>query len=128
MVNVLGEALKVTLFGMAIVFVMLIVIILAVKVIEPVRKFFGRLFKRNKGENISKEDNNSLPSRPLEEVQAAPDKGVPAVLTQGASDAPDGSVVAAIIAAVEASSGMSSRQFVLRSIRRRPVRRGNNIF
>ena len=44
MLSALGDALKVTVFGMAIVFVMLIIIILAVKFIEPVRRFFAGLF------------------------------------------------------------------------------------
>ena len=51
MLSALGDALKVTVFGMAIVFVMLIIIILAVKFIEPVRRFFAGLFKRDKKES-----------------------------------------------------------------------------
>ena len=51
MLSALGDALKVTVFGMAIVFVMLIIIILAVKFIEPVRRFFAGLFKRDKQES-----------------------------------------------------------------------------
>ena len=47
------ESLEITLFGMAIVFVMLLLIILAVKVIEPVRRFFAGLFKRDKGTAVS---------------------------------------------------------------------------
>ena len=88
------ESLEITLFGMAIVFVMLLLIILAVKVIEPVRRFFAGLFKRDKG------------TEPEKEARPAP----------------------AIIAAIEAASGLNSRQFVLYSVRRRPARRNNNIF
>lgn len=51
MLSALGDALKVTVFGMAIVFAMLIIIILAVKFIEPVRRFFAGLFKRDKKES-----------------------------------------------------------------------------
>ena len=140
MLSALGDALKVTLFGMAIVFVMLIIIILAVKAIQPVRSFFVRLFKRGEKENSSQGDrvkheqkaeagsgpfNGQSPAAQAYEenqVSAAEESA------QNAQGAPDGAVVAAIIAAVQASSGLSSRQFVLRSIRRRSARRNNNMF
>ena len=141
MLSALGDALKVTVFGMVIVFVMLIIIILAVKLIEPVRRFFAGLFKRDKKESSpAKEDSAgnantadpgtgavngmSQAAQVFEGNQASAAEGA----AQNALVAPDGAVVAAIIAAVQASSGLSSRQFVLRSIRRSSARRNNNIF
>lgn len=142
MLSALGDALKVTVFGMAIVFVMLIIIILAVKFIEPVRRFFAGLFKRDKKESspakgdsagsnantadpgIGAVDGQSQAAQVFEGNQASAAEGS----AQNAPGAPDGAVVAAIIAAVQASSGLSSRQFVLRSIRRSSARRNNNIF
>lgn len=142
MLSALGDALKVTVFGMAIVFVMLIIIILAVKFIEPVRRFFAGLFKRDKKESspakgdsagsnantadpgIGAVNGQSQAAQVLKGNQASAAEGS----AQNAPGAPDGAVVAAIIAAVQASSGLSSRQFVLRSIRRSSARRNNNIF
>lgn len=142
MLSALGDALKVTVFGMAIVFVMLIIIILAVKFIEPVRRFFAGLFKRDKKESspakgdsagsnantadpgIGAVNGQSQAAQVFEGNQASAAEGS----AQNAPGAPDGAVVAAIIAAVQASSGLSSRQFVLRSIRRSSARRNNNIF
>lgn len=142
MLSALGDALKVTVFGMAIVFAMLIIIILAVKFIEPVRRFFAGLFKRDKKESspakgdsagsnantadpgIGAVNGQSQAAQVLKGNQASAAEGS----AQNAPGAPDGAVVAAIIAAVQASSGLSSRQFVLRSIRRSSARRNNNIF
>lgn len=142
MLSALGDALKVTVFGMAIVFAMLIIIIFAVKFIEPVRRFFAGLFKRDKKESspakgdsagsnantadpgIGAVNGQSQAAQVFEGNQASAAEGS----AQNAPGAPDGAVVAAIIAAVQASSGLSSRQFVLRSIRRSSARRNNNIF
>ena len=142
MLSALGDALKVTVFGMAIVFAMLIIIIFAVKFIEPVRRFFAGLFKRDKKESSPAKgdsagsnantadpgpgavDGQSRAAQVFEGNQASAAEGS----AQNAPGAPDGAVVAAIIAAVQASSGLSSRQFVLRSIRRSSARRNNNIF
>ena len=142
MLSAVGDALKVTVFGMAIVFAMLIIIILAVKFIEPVRRFFAGLFKRDKKESSPAKgdsagsnantadpgtgavDGQSRAAQVFEGNQASAAEGS----AQNAPGAPDGAVVAAIIAAVQASSGLSSRQFVLRSIRRSSARRNNNIF
>lgn len=52
----------------------------------------------------------------------------PQLSAENIPGAPDGGTVAAIIAAIEAASGLNSRQFVLYSVRRRPARRNNNIF
>lgn len=142
MLSALGDALKVTVFGMAIVFVMLIIIILAVKFIEPVRRFFAGLFKRDKqesspakGDSAGSNANTADPGTGAVDGQSRAAqvlKGNQASAAersaQNAPGAPDGAVVAAIIAAVQASSGLSSRQFVLRSIRRSSARRNNNIF
>lgn len=140
------ESLEITLFGMAIVFVMLLLIILAVKVIEPVRRFFAGLFKRDKGTEPEKEARPAPADgkNAAQSIQAAPQgAGAEAFLQGGAlkdgaqspqlsaeniPGAPDGGTVAAIIAAIEAASGLNSRQFVLYSVRRRPARRNNNIF
>lgn len=151
-----AEALEITIFGMAIVFVMLILVIVSVKLIQPVRRFFSALFKREKKETALS-DQSARAAGPVraEELAQAENQGAAAAaeneavrvhacaeggncsqdiseaaLTNPAADsqAPDGAVVAAVIAAVQASSGLDSRQFVLRSIHSRPARRNNNIF
>ena len=121
-----AEALEITIFGMAIVFVMLILVIVSVKLIQPVRRFFSALFKREKKETALSDQS----ARAAGPVRACSQDISEAALTNPAADsqAPDGAVVAAIIAAVQASSGLDSRQFVLRSIHSRPARRNNNIF
>lgn len=117
------ESLEITLFGMAIVFVMLLLIILAVKVIEPVRRFFAGLFKREPRELSPKKK----PGPRLQTAKCGPKhsggsagrwgggvfagrglkrRGAEPAIERGEySRSADGGTVAAIIAAIERLQG-----------------------
>ncbi len=134
------EALKVTVFGLAIVFAMLILIIGAIKATEPVKKFLRWLVSpvinffsawkktkaRKKQEKLSKMNaaETAAASESLTSVSSA-DVSAPPTEEAGSDQA---AVVAAVIAAIEACSGLESRQFVLRSIRRSAETRRKNLY
>lgn len=134
------EVLKITLFGLAIVFTMLTLIILAIKLMEPVKSFLRWLFSpiinffsawkktkaRKKQEKLSKANaaETAASSQSVTGVSLA-DVSAPSPETAESDQA---ALVAAVIAAIEACSGLESRQFVLRSIRRSAHARQNNLY
>lgn len=134
------EALKVTVFGLAIVFAMLILIIGAIKATEPVKKFLSWLVRPiinlisggKKAKAHKKQEKLSKANAAEAAAASQASAGIsPADISKPSPEAagPDqAAVVAAVIAAIEACSGLESRQFVLRSIRRSAGTRRNNLY
>ncbi len=96
------ESLLVTVFGVAVVFIMLFVLVLFIEA-------FHKVLELSKREN--KKSKKAVPVQtatvPQEQVNVKTD------------EEPDEAEIAAIVSAVAMCSGMSEKQFVLRGIRRK---------
>lgn len=103
--KLLGEGLLVTVFAMAIVFTVLIVLMCVIKLETLI---LGKPHKDGKEKNIVKNTEKSVISEKAEEVT----ESIPAEQND------DGEIVAAIISAICASNGCSAENFKIKSIKR----------
>lgn len=103
--KLLGEGLLVTVFAMAIVFAVLIVLMCVIKLETLI---LGKPHKSGKEKNIEKNTEKSVTSEKAEEVT----ESIPAEQND------DGEIVAAIISAICAGSGCPAESFKVKSIKR----------
>lgn len=96
------ESLLVTVFGVAVVFIMLFVLVLFIEAFHKVLELSKRENKKSK-----KAVSVQTATVPQEQVNVKTD------------EEPDEAEIAAIVSAVAMCSGMSEKQFVLRGIRRK---------
>lgn len=103
--KLLGEGLLVTVFAMAIVFAVLIVLMYVIKLETFVLRGSGREKKQNNIEKDTRSTEKSIVSGKVKESVSVKHND-------------DGEIVAAIISAICASTGCSAESFKIKSIKR----------